>query len=105
MGLSARLVLGAADLGDRTDRRPDAGARPVHPRRRRAAGAVPDRIQFRALARRPLFLEQARHGIYADVARRDVLFLDPRRRPLFARSPDRPGILRRTACPSSTPMA
>src|SRR6202051_5341127 len=105
MGLSARLVLGAVDLGDRIGRRPDARARPVHALGLRAAGAVPDRDQFRALARRPLFLEQARHGIYADVARRDVLFPDPRRRPLFARSSDRPGILRRLACHLSTPMA
>ena len=36
MGLSTRLVLGAVDLGDRADRRPDAGARPVH-----ALGRVP----------------------------------------------------------------
>src|SRR6202035_5534196 len=74
MGLSARLGLGAVDLSDRAHCRPDARARPVHALGLRAAGAVPDRDQFRALAGRPLFLEQARHGIYADVALRDVLF-------------------------------
>src|SRR5580692_6648678 len=105
MGLSSRLAVGAADLGDRTDRRPDAGARFVHPRCLRTADAVPDHHQFRAVPRRPLLLEQTRARIYDDVADRDDLLPHPRRRSLFARPPDWLAILGRQACHLSTPMA
>jgi putative oxidoreductase len=74
---------------------------------------------FRALARRRLFLEQARTGIHHDVARRDALFPGARRRTLFARPlAHRPRVLTAPArcdsagpdrgdphCPGSTPTA
>ena len=78
-------VWAAAISADAARRRAAACARPVHAPRGRADRALPAGFEYRALARRQIFLEPARARIHADVDDRGALFSGARRRRLFAR--------------------
>jgi hypothetical protein len=67
-----------ANFAHPTHRRAAPCTRPVHAPGRRSGSGFPSGQQCRTLARRPLFLESAWIGIYADVDDRHILRLDQR---------------------------